>query len=151
MIQFSRLILNQRSHVVTSEFLTSGEKFQFDYEHQSNNLASQSFHQIANGSRGAARRQQVVRDDHSVAISDGVAMYLESVLTVLEVVRNRSAFSRQLLRLAYRHKSGAQVIREGRRENETAGFDAYHRIDFRALVLGGKRIHGLAQAVRMFQ
>src|SRR5262245_7838861 len=151
MMRFSRLILNQRSHVVTSELLTSRQKFQFHYEYQSLDLASQSFHQIANGSRGAARREQVVRDDHAMAIADRVTMNLQSVLTVLKIIRNRSALGRQLLRLAHRHKSGAQVIGQRRRENETAGFDAYNRIDLRALVLSGKRIYGLAQAFRMFQ
>jgi hypothetical protein len=44
----SGLILYQRPHVVTFEFLTAGQKFQFRHKHQAHYCSAQAFDQIAN-------------------------------------------------------------------------------------------------------
>src|SRR5438477_9800622 len=84
--QESRLIFNQRTHVVTLQLLSTRQKFQLNHKNESFDVAAQAFDQITDGFRSAARGKQVVRDDHSVAVTDRIAMNFQRVLTVLEII-----------------------------------------------------------------
>ena len=78
------------------------------------------------------------------AIANGVPMNLQSVLAVLEIVRDRRAFSRQLLWFANRNKAGAKVISKCGCENKPTRLDTDHRIDFLTLKLGSQRVYRVA-------
>src|SRR6185503_18303457 len=84
-------------------------------------------------------------------VADCVTMDLKGVLPVLEIIRKRSTLGRQLSRLAHRHKSRAEVIRERRRKDETTRFDSDYRIDFLTLKLRRQRINRIAQPFGMLQ
>ncbi len=84
-------------------------------------------------------------------VANRVAMNLERVLPIFEVVRNRGAFGRQFFRLAHRHKARAEVVRQSRREDKTTRFNADDSVDLRSLEFGGQRIDSLAQAFGVFQ
>src|SRR4051812_32399231 len=86
-----------------------------------------------------------------MAVADSVAVNLERVLTVFEIVRDRRALRRQLARLAHRHKPGPKVISKGRREDEATRFDADHGVDLLTLKLRSKRVDRVPQPFWMFE
>ena len=86
-----------------------------------------------------------------MAVADCVAVNLQSVLAILEVIRNRRRLRRQLVRFAHWHKACAEVICKRRRENKSARFDTHDGIDFHPFVFRSERIDRLAQAGGMFQ
>ena len=81
-----------------------------------------------------------------MTVADCVAMNLQSVLAVLQVIRDRRAFGGQLLWLAHRHEAGAEVISQRRREDKATCFDPNYRVDLSAFVLRGQGINRFAQA-----
>src|SRR5712664_3861811 len=83
---FLTLILNQRAHVVPRKLLPARQEFEFDYKHQSGDSSAEFLDKIADSLRSAAGRQQVVCDENSMTITYGVAMNLERVLSILEVI-----------------------------------------------------------------
>ena len=96
MIRSLRLILDQRSHVVSSQLLAAGEEFELHHEHKPNDCSAELLHQIDNRARGAAGSEKIVGDDHAMTVANRVAMDLQSVLTILEIVRDLRTLSRQL-------------------------------------------------------
>ena len=62
--------------------------------------------------------------EHAVVGGERVAVHLERVGAVLELVAVRVGVPRQLARLAHRHEAGAERERDRRGEDEAARFDA---------------------------
>ena len=86
-----------------------------------------------------------------MTVTDRIAMNLQSILPVFQVIRDRSGFGGQFLRLPHGHKSRVQVISQRRRKDESARFNADDSVDLHSLEFSGERIHGLAQSFRVFQ
>src|SRR5947209_5721981 len=147
----SRLILNQRTHVVASQLLAPRQEFKFDDEDEAGNFAAQTLNQIDDRTRSAARRQQIVGDEDALAADDGVAVNLQNVLSVFEIVRDARHFGRQLLRFAHRHEARAERVGKRGREDKTARLDAEHNINALALEGLRQRVNGQAQTLRVLQ
>src|SRR6266550_5216775 len=84
-------------------------------------------------------------------VTDCIAMNLESVLPIFQVIRDRSGFGGQFLRFAHRNKSRVQVISQGGRKDESARFDSDDGVNLHSFKFSGERIHGLTQPLGMFQ
>ena len=78
----------------------------------------------ARGGGGAAGGEHVVDDEHAVVGFERVAVHLERVGAVLELVAVRVRVPRQLARLAHGHEAGTERERDRRREDEPARLDA---------------------------
>src|SRR6185503_644469 len=108
-------------------------------------------HKIDNRAGGATSGEEIVRDDDAMTIADRVAMDLQGVLTILKIVRNRCALSRQLAWLAHRHKPCPEVISERGRKDKSARFDSDYRINFLPFKLRRERVDRVAQSFRMLE
>ena len=76
------------------QFGAAGKELELNDENQANHCTAQTFYQIDNRSRCAAGGQLIVGVDDAMTISYGVKMYLQRVLTIFEIVRDRSALGR---------------------------------------------------------
>ena len=72
-----------------------------------------ALHQIDRRTRGAARGEQVVDDQHALPGLDRVPVHLEAVGAVLELVARPDGCRRQFPELPHRHEPGAEPIRDG--------------------------------------
>jgi hypothetical protein len=73
--------------------------------------------------------EDVVDDQDPLVRVDRVAVDLELVGAVLELVLLAGDRPRQLARLAHRHEPGPQPIRDRSGEDEATGLDADHPVD----------------------
>ena len=78
---------------------------------------------------GAAGGQHVVDDQDPLVGMDGVAVDLELVAPVLELVLLAGDCPRQLAGLAHRDERGAERVGDRRRRDEAAGFDTDDAVD----------------------
>ena len=92
-------------------------------------VAAQLLDQTGGGRRGPTGRHHVVHDQHLLARLHGIAVDLEKVGAVLELVLLPLDLPRQLARLAHRHESGTEPVGDGRGEDEPSGLDAEHPVD----------------------
>src|SRR2546429_658075 len=76
-----------------------------------------------------AGRQQVVDDQHAMAIADGVVVDLERVAAVLELVAGCIGLVRELARLAHQRQPRAETVGHGGADDEAAGLDPEHDVD----------------------
>ena len=83
-------------------------------------------HQRARGRCRPAGGEHVVDDEHPVVGGERVAVHLQHVAAVLQLVAVRVGVPRQLARLAHRHEPGAQGEGDRRREDEPARLDTDH-------------------------
>src|SRR5947209_17963549 len=83
-------------------------------------------------------------------LTDGILVNLQSVLTVFEIIRDRSTLGWKLARLSHRDKSCFHVIGKRRSEYKTARLNAYYGINLPALELSRKRINRASQTFRVF-
>ena len=80
--------------------------------------------QLGRRLRGAAGRQDVVDDEHTLALAEGVGVHLEAVLAVLETVVHALGAARQLPRLARGHDADVQLPRQSAAEEKAARLDS---------------------------
>ena len=95
-----------------------------DQEAEPDDLAAERLDEPAGRGRRAAGGEHVVDDEDPLAGVDGVAVDLELVGAVLEVVLLADDRPRQLARLADRHEPGPQAVGHRRGEDEAARLDA---------------------------
>src|SRR6185295_18664744 len=86
-----------------------------------------------------------------MTITNGVAVNLQRVLSILEIIRDRRTLRRQLAWLAHGHESRAEVIRECGCKDEAACFNTNDRVDLLAFKLRRERIDRIAQSLGMLQ
>src|SRR2546430_1605364 len=86
-----------------------------------------------------------------MALSNRVAMNLQRVLSVFEIIRDRSPLSREFLWLAHGNEARAEMIGQSGSEDEAARFNPDHCVDLCTLELGGEGVDGFAKPFRMFE
>jgi len=116
--------LQQGEDVLAGQFRAAVEEGQLDHEPQSDDLACHILHQFHGSGRGAAGGQQIVDDEHALTRRDVIAVDLQAICSVFEIVADAHTFRRQLLRFAHGHESGAERVGERGGEDKSAGFDA---------------------------
>jgi hypothetical protein len=82
------LILDQRSYVIAFKLLAARQKLEFNYKDEADDNSAQSLNEVANSFGSSTGSQQIVGDEHSMPIADGITMDFERVLTILEVIRD---------------------------------------------------------------
>ena len=99
----------------------------------------------------AARRKQIVVDEHPGATGERVGVHLERVDTVLEHVLGADRLSRQLAGLARRHEPHPQLAGERAPEDEAARLGGDHEIDRGRAHESGEPCHRRVQSRRVQQ
>ena len=94
--------MQKRENVVAGKLAAAVEEGQFDHEGEAGNLAAQLLDQLAGCGRGPARGQQVIHDEHALARFHRVAVNLERVLAIFEIVGDLDRVRGKLARLANR-------------------------------------------------
>src|SRR5215470_10892175 len=131
------LVSDQGLDAVTLQALPPLQEGQLDEEVAGNHNPSEPLDQAERGSHRAAGREQVVHDEHALALADGVLVDGEHVAPVLELVLLLDHRARELALLPHGHEARAQLLRQRAAEDEAARLHADHDIDLgRAIALG---------------
>src|SRR5437762_13083764 len=126
----SFVVVQQREHVMPSQLLAAVEEIQLHHESQAGYFRAQGLGQLYGGVGGAAGGQQVVHDNDSLRVLDSVFVHLQRIAAIFEFVGYFGGFRRQLFGLAHGNESSIQAIRQRRAEDESAGLDAQHQVNF---------------------
>ncbi len=94
---------------------------------------------------GAAGGEHVVDDEHPLGGVDGVAVDLELVGAVLELVLLAGHGPRELAGLAHRDEGGADAIGDRRAGDEAAGLDADDAVDADSVEAATELVDGPAE------
>ena len=81
------------------------------------------------GARRSPGRQQVVDDQHATSMAKRVLVDLQAVAAVFEVVASLERSGGQLARLAHEGEARAEMVRDGRADDEAARLDADDDVD----------------------
>ena len=95
---------------------------------QATGVPPHALDELERRSHRSAGRQQVVDQQHAAAVVAGVHVDLDRVGAVLELVGLAGGLPGQLPGLADWHEALAELERQGRPEDEAAGFDAAHDV-----------------------
>jgi hypothetical protein len=87
---------------------------------------AQELHRAFGGATGG---DQIVDQDHALALADGVDVDLHLVGAVFERIGHAHGLMRQLAFLADRHKAGRHLVRNRAAEDEAARLDAGDLVD----------------------
>src|SRR4029453_15073358 len=104
--------LTQRQHGIT-QLLGAGATAQIrpvDDERAAHDRSAGHADELERRFRRAAGCDQVVHEQHALAVFQRVSMHLEAIDTVLELVVLAEILGGQLAALPYRHESGMQPI-----------------------------------------
>src|ERR1019366_7709396 len=123
------------------------EAVEFDHKSQATDFCAQQFRHLGGGAGGAAGGQQIVADDNALARLDRILVDLKHVVAVLPL----QDFSRQLLRLAHRHKTRVQAVRQRRSKDESPRLDAQNQINVLVDVMLGEGIDEAGEAQLVFE
>src|SRR5206468_9355782 len=123
------LVGDQRRDVIAGELVASFERGELDQECEADDLALELLHELDGAGHSATRREEVVDDQHPRARLDRILVHLEGRRTVLEVVLNADHVPRQLAELAHRDETDAELVGDGRGEDEPAGLHAHNDVD----------------------
>src|SRR3989442_9172138 len=99
------LVFQNGVQFVAGKFLAPFQKLEFDEEAEAGDPAAQGLDELGHGGGRPARRQDVVDDQNFLAFIDCVAVDLERVLAVLELIGHSSAFVRKFFGFADGHKA----------------------------------------------
>ena len=114
-----------------------------DHERASDDFAADRRDQLERGLRRASGRDQVVDEQHAFATRDRVAVHLEAVGPVLELVVLADVLGRELARLADRDEADAKLARERRADDEAARLDPRDLVDAPAAIRSGETLEDL--------
>lgn len=92
-----------------------------------------------NGSSGLTRRNDIVNNQHLLALGDGICLHLEQILAVLLDVLGRDAGAWQLALLSHSGKGNAEAQGHAGAKEEAAGIKANNDIG----LVGAKRLGDL--------
>ena len=124
---------------------------ELDEKRERMHLPAQTPDEIGCRPRGAARRQQIVDDQHPLPFPHRIVVDLERIRAVLEIVGLAHRPGRQLARLANRREPGVNPIGDRRPEDEPAALDADDEIDPLADERRGEAVDRRAEADRVLQ
>gem|GEM_PF-123761 len=144
-------VSDQRNDVVTVEAVAAFEEIEFHDERHGRHLAADLLSKPAGREARAAGRKQIVSNHDPGAGVNGVLVNLKRVHAVLELVADAFGGGGQLVGLADRDESRANVIGERGGENEAARFDAQNIIRLQRGDLLGQPVDHLPESGPVFQ
>src|SRR3989442_6286213 len=117
------LVREQRAELAPGELAPAVEEGQLDDEGEPDHLGAQALGQADGGRRRPARGEHVVHDQYPLAGLHGVAVDLEQVGAVLELVLLALDLPGELPRLAHGHEPGPEAVGGGGGQDEASGLD----------------------------
>jgi hypothetical protein len=110
--------------VMPAEPLAPVQKAELQQHTHTDDVATGSLHQADCGFDSAPGGEDVIHDQHAISRRKRPVLHLDGRLGVLELVGGPVRHAGQLALLAHRHESGAEVVRNGRGDDEPARLDA---------------------------
>src|SRR5215831_183205 len=136
----SLFIDDQRVELGLLQLVSAAEKRELDHEGHPDDLPAELADQPQSRTHRTTGREEVVDREHALAGLDRVRVHCERVAPVLELVLHLDRLARELARLAHRHETRIQLMRERAAQDETSRFDADDHIDALRLVAPGERV-----------
>src|SRR5262250_1177816 len=116
------------------------EKRELDHEGHPDDLPAELADQPQSCPHRTTGREEVIDREHTLAALDPVLVHCERVASVLELVLHLDRLARKLARLAHRHETRLQLMRERAAQDEAARFDPDDHVDALGLVAPGERV-----------
>src|SRR5581483_6169319 len=129
------VVAEQGEDLVRRQPPSPAQEGELDDEPAADDLSAAAGDQLERRRRRAAGGEQVVDQEHAMLRPERVAVDLERVATVLELVARGVGLVRQLARLAHDGHPGAERVRGGG-DDEPARLDAEHHVRAAAKVRG---------------
>src|SRR3954452_1331199 len=147
----SRSLLDpdQADDVPVAQAGPPAQVLQLDDEPHAHHLATQALHEPDRSRGGAARGQHVVHHEHPLTGKHTVAVDLQAIGAVLELVLLAGHGPGELAGLAHGHEGGAAAVGDGGGHDEAARLDADHTIDGDAGEVVRDGVHDEAERIRM--
>src|ERR687891_19080 len=120
---------DQGEEVEPRDLLPTLQERQLHQARDANDLAAEALHQLRGRLGRAPGGQDVVNDQDPLAGPERVAVDLEGLGAVLELVGLGLGLPRELPGLPDRHEPGPEVVRHGRGQDEAAGLDPHDLVD----------------------
>src|SRR5918996_1643695 len=120
---------DQGEEVEPRDLLPTLQERQLHQARDANDLAAEALHQLRGRLGRAPGGQDVVNDQDPLAGPERVAVDLEGLGAVLELVGLGLGLPRELPGLPDRHEPGPEVIRHRRGQDEAAGLDPHDLVD----------------------
>src|SRR5206468_2840060 len=106
----------ERMNVMPAEPLAPVQKAELQQHTHTDDVATGSLHQPDRGFDSAPGGEHVIDDQHAISRRERPVLHLNRRLGVLELVGGPVRHTGQLALLAHRHESGAEVVRNRRRD-----------------------------------
>ena len=119
-------------HIHRAQFVRAAEIRQVDDETGGDHIGADLAQELDRAFGGAARRDEVVDQDHLLARLHRVGMHLHLVEPVFQRIGDAHRGVRQLAFLADRHEAGRDLMRHRAAEDEAARLDAGDLVDLRS-------------------
>ena len=129
------LIPNQRVRAVSVEALAAVQERELDDENAAGNYGVALGYEVCTRSQGAARCEQIIDENHSLARLDCVDVHLYRIRSVLERVLDPVGRVRKLSGLTDRNKPYPESVRESRAENKPPGLRTREDVGLQAVLL----------------
>src|SRR3954470_44915 len=119
---------NQANDRMAVEMGPAVERLELHQETGADDVATQLANQIYRRGNRASRCEQIIDHQDASTLGDAVAMDLEGVGAVFQLVFRAQRLGGKLAELADGHEPYAQEIGQRCRENESAGLHAHYRV-----------------------
>jgi len=143
--------VHERPDLVAGQFFAPAQEIQFDYEMQTHHLAPQLPYELGYGRRRSAGGEHIVDDQNAVPDLNRVAMDLERIGAVFELIFDALSRGRQLVGLPHRNEAGMQSVSHGRREYKSARFNADDGVDLHALAVRAEPVDHALEPLRVLK
>src|SRR3990172_6335045 len=143
----SGLILEQREHLDVIELRAAIQEFKFHDHADAHHLSAELARQPRASPRCAAGGEQVIDNQNTVSLAYCVAVDLQRVGSIFQVIADARRLRRKLVRLAHWDKPRAEPVGQRRSEYEPARFDSQDQINPFAGELRRERIDERAESV----
>src|SRR5918996_45467 len=120
---------DQGEEVEPRDLLPTLQERQLHQARDANDLAAEALHQLRGRLGRAPGGQDVVNDQDPLAGPERVAVDLEGLGAVLELIGLGLGLPRELPGLPDRHEPGPEVVRHRRGQDEAAGLDPHDLVD----------------------
>src|SRR6516165_460145 len=126
-------------HAELPDLVGAAEVGQIDDETGGQHFGADALEEFYCRLGGATSGDEIVHQDHALALEHRVLVHLHLVDAVFERIADGDALERQLALLADRHEAGRDLVRNRAAENKAARFNARYLVDLAT----GPRMHEL--------
>ncbi len=128
-----------------SQALTAAQERKLDQKTAAHNHSTELLDQLAQGTRGAARGEQIVVDKHALAGPNRVTVKLQAVESILKLVLGADRLIGQLAGLARKREPGAERQSKRGSEQKSARLGCEHTLHPQWTRIVGEPLHRLLE------